>query len=264
MADYTQGVNYAEKYSPIVDERFRVGPLTSGMMNNTYDWIGVQTVKVYSVPTASMNNYNMTGSTRYGTANELANSVQELQVQQDRSFTFTIDRKNTQDTMGVMDAGAALRRQIDEVCTPELDTYRIAAYVSGAKAAHVINDSQVSKSNVYEKFLLTQEKLDDAKVPQGGRFAICTPGFFNLLKQDESFVKKGDMATQIALTGIIGECDGVYFIKAPTSYFPTKVQCIVTNNMTMVSPVKLEDYKIHIDPPGINGALVDAFCQEAA
>ena len=146
----------------------------------------------------------------------------------------------------------------------EIDTYRIAAYVSGAKSAHVINDSQVSKSNVYEKFLLTQEKLDDAKVPQGGRFAICTPGFFNLLKQDESFVKKGDMATQIALTGIIGECDGVYFIKAPTSYFPTKVQCIVTNNMTMVSPVKLEDYKIHIDPPGINGALVDAFCQEAA
>lgn len=257
MADYTQGVNYAAKYSPLVDERFKIGPLTSGMVNNNYDWLGVQTVKVYSIPTATMGNYTVSGTARYGSAAELANSVQELQVTQDRAFTFTIDRKNQQDTMGVMDAAAALRRQVDEVILAELDTYRIAAFVSGAKAAHIINDSAVTKSNVYEKFLLGQEKLDDAKVPQGGRFAICTPAFFNFLKQDEAFVKRGDMATQIGITGVIGECDGVYFIKAPTSYFPTGTQCIITNNMVMVSPIKLEDYKIHIDPPGINGALVE-------
>lgn len=257
MADYTQGVNYATKYSPIVDERFKLGPLTSGVVNNNYDWVGVKTVAVYSIPTASMNNYTMSGATRYGQAAELANSVQELSITQDRSFTFTIDRKNTQDTMGVQEAGAALRRQIEEVCLPEIDTYRIAAFVSGAKSAHVINGAAITKSNVYEKFLAGQELLDDAKVPQGGRFAICTPSFYNLLKQDEAFVKRGDMATEIGITGIVGECDGVYFIKAPTSYFPSKVQCIITNNMVMVSPIKLEDYKIHIDPPGINGALVE-------
>lgn len=119
MADYTQGVNYAKKYSPLVDERFKLGPLTSGVVNNNYDWVGVQTVAVYSIPTATMNNYTMSGSTRYGTAAELANSVQEMQITQDRSFTFTIDRKNTQDTMGVQEAGSALRRQIDEVVCPK-------------------------------------------------------------------------------------------------------------------------------------------------
>lgn len=256
MADYTS-VNYAEKYSALVDERFKIGPLTSAMVNNTYEWLGVQTVKVYSIPTAAMGNYTASGTARYGTANELTNSIQELQVAQDRAFTFTIDRKSTQDTMGVMDAGAALRRQIEETVIPELDTYRIGKYVAGAVAGNVLADTAASKANAYEKFLKCQEILDNAKVPQGGRFAICTPGFFNFLKQDEAFVKKGDMAQQIALTGVIGECDGVYFIKAPTSYFPTKVQCVITNNLTMVSPVKLEDYKIHIDPPGINGALIE-------
>ena len=91
-------VNYAEKYSPIVDERFMLGPITSGMTNNEYDWVGVETVQVYSIPTAAMNNYSLTGSSRYGSPAELENAVQEMKVAQDRSFTFTIDRKSRDDT----------------------------------------------------------------------------------------------------------------------------------------------------------------------
>lgn len=111
-------VNYAEKYSPIVDERFKLGALTGGIVNNEYNWVGVSTVQVYSIPTASMNNYSLTGSSRYGTPAELQNTVQELTVSRDRSFTFTIDRKSVDDTMFVMEAGRALRRQIDEVVIP--------------------------------------------------------------------------------------------------------------------------------------------------
>ena len=95
-------INYAEKFSPIVDERFRLGALTNGLTNNEYDWLGVETVKVYSIPTAAMNNYTLSGSSRYGTPEELQNMVQELKVTQDRSFTFTLDRKSHDDTMMVM------------------------------------------------------------------------------------------------------------------------------------------------------------------
>lgn len=251
------GINYAEKYSPVVDERFTLGSLTNGMVNGEYEWIGVETVNVFSIPTASMNNYALTGSNRYGTPAELENAVQEMKVQQDRSFTFTIDRKSHDDTMMVMEAGRALRRQIDERVIPEIDTYRIAAFVSGAKAAHVHDSETVSVSNAYELFLAAQEDLDNAKVPQGGRFAIVTPAFLNFLKQNENFIKQSDMSQRITITGVIGECDGVYIIKAPSSYFPTGVQCVVTNRMVMPSPIKLQDYKVHMDPPGINGWLVE-------
>ena len=54
-------------------------------------------------------------------------------MQKDRAFTFTIDKKSEDDTMGTMEAGAALRRQIDEVVIPEIDTYRIAKLVAGAE-----------------------------------------------------------------------------------------------------------------------------------
>lgn len=257
-------INYAEKYSQVVDERFALASLTAGMANTEYEWIGVETVNVYSIPTAPMNNYTLTGSSRYGTPSELENAVQEMKVTQDRSFTFTIDRKSHDDTMMVMEAGRALDRQLREVAIPEIDTYRIAAYVAGCKSAHVHNSANVSASNAYSLFLAAQEDLDNAKVPQGGRFALVTPAFLNFLKQDNNFIKEADMSQRITITGVVGEVDGVYIIKAPSSYFPAGIHCIVTNRMVMPSPVKLQDYKIHIDPPGINGWLVDSFCQRAA
>jgi len=250
-------INYAEKFSSIVDERFKLGALTNGFTNDSYDWLGVETVKVYSIPTAPMNNYTLTGASRYGTPDELQNEVQELKVTQDRSFTFTIDRKSHDDTMMVMEAGRALRRQIDEVCIPEIDTYRIATLVAGCKAAHVHNSQDVSASNAYALFLAAQEDLDNAKVPQGGRFAIVTPAFLNFLKQNENFVKQSDMSQRIAITGVVGEVDGVSIVRAPASYFPAGIQCIITNRMVMPAPVKLQDYKIHMDPPGVNGWLIE-------
>lgn len=250
-------IEYASKYSAKVDERFKLGPLTSGMVNNEYEWIGVESVKVFSIPVASMNNYTLTGASRYGSPAELENAVQEMKVAMDRSFTFTIDRKSTDDTMMTLEAGKALRRQIDEVVIPELDTYRIAKYVAGAKAAHFHNEADITAANAYAKFLTAQEDLDNAKVPQGGRFAIVTPAFLNFIKLSDNFVKESDISQRIAITGVVGEIDGVYIVKAPASYFPTGVKAVVTNRMAMVSPVKLESYKIHQDPPGINGALIE-------
>ena len=249
-------MNYAEKYSSKVDERFTIGSLTNGLVNSEYDWIGVSTVKVYSIPTVAMNDYSLSGTSRYGNPSELGNEVQEMTVAKDRSFTFTIDRKNYDDTQMTMEAGRALRRQVDEVVLPEVDAYRIAALVAGVKEGHLIAGA-TTKSNAYEEFLKVQEVLDDAKVPTAGRVCICKSKFHNLIKLDEAFTKTADMATKIAINGIVGEIDGVPVVKAPATYFPANIDFIITNPIAMPSPVKLQEYKIHTDAPGISGWLVE-------
>lgn len=100
-----------------------------------------------------MGDYTTEGASRYGTPEELGNEVQEMTLAKDRAFTFTIDKKSEDDTMGTMEAGAALRRQIDEVVIPEIDTYRIAKLVAGADAGNIVKDTAVTKANAYEKFL---------------------------------------------------------------------------------------------------------------
>lgn len=249
-------VNYASKYAKAVDERFTLGALTNGIVNQEFDFIGVSTVNVYSIPTVGMNDYTVSGTNRYGTPSELGNEVQEMTVTKDRSFTFTIDRKSYDDTEMTMEAGKALRREIDEVVIPEIDTYRISAIVSGAPTTNV-KVLATTKANAYEEFLAVQEILDDAKVPQMGRVVLVTPAYLNKIKLDEAFTKKGDMATQIAINGLVGEIDGVPCVKAPTSYFPSNVDFVITNAIVAPSPVKLQDYKIHTDAPGISGWLVE-------
>ena len=250
------GNNYAEKFSPLVDEAFYIASLTQGLTNNDYDWVGVNAVNVYSIPTVALDDYTMSGSSRYGTPSELQNDVQTLTLSQDKSFTFTIDRKQEQDTMGAMNASAALARELREVVIPHVDKYRIATLISNAPADNTEVGS-ITASNAYSEFLKVQEDLDDALAPQGGRVALVTPAFYNYIKLDPSFVHDGDRATEISMNGQVGWIDGVPVIKAPTSYFTAGTNFVITNAIAMPSPIKLQDYKIHIDPPGINGFLVE-------
>lgn len=247
-------VNYASKFSPLVDEAFEKEALTNSIVNNAYDWTGVSTVNVYSIPTVSLTDYTITGSNRYGDPAELENSVQTLTITQDKAFTFTIDKKSEQDTLSTMDAAQALGRQIRQVVIPTVDKYRLAKLDAEAPASHVVVET-VTKSNAYEEFLDVQKILDDDLAPMGGRIVFVTPAFYNFIKLDSSFVKAGDLATRIAITGQVGAIDGVPVVAVPTSYLPTNVDFIITNPIVMPAPVKLAEYKIHDDAPGISGRL---------
>lgn len=247
-------INYAVKYSNLVDEAFKLGSLTNSLVNQNYDWIGVEAVKVYSIPTVDLVDYTLTGSARYGQAAELQNVIQTMTLSQDRAFTFTIDRKSVDDTMGVMAAAAALRREIDHVVIPEIDSYRLAALATGA--GNVVS-TVATKSNAYEIFLAMQEAIDEDKAPVGGRIAIVTPAFYNYLKLDPAFIKASDIGQRMLINGQVGEVDGVPIVKAPSSYFPATCNAIITNPMCAPSPIKLQDFKIHDNPPGVNGFLVE-------
>ena len=51
--------------------------------------------------------------------------------------------------------------------------------------------------------------------------------------------------------------DGLPVVLTPTSRLPQNVEFIIAHPVATTSPVKLEDYKIHDNPPGINGKLVE-------
>ena len=247
-------IEYASKYSGKVDERFAVAALTNQAVNNDYEFTGVDTVKVYSVPTVELNDYSLTGTSRYGTPTDLQNETQTMLLQQDKAFTFVIDKKSEDDTQGAMEAGRALRRQVDEVIIPTVDKYRLGVMVEGAGKSAT---AAVTKDNAYEVFLDGMNALRDAGVPVTGRLAYVSPEFYKAIKLDNSFVKSGDASQNMLVTGSLGLVDGANIIPVPTSYLPTGVAFLLTHKVATVGPVKLESYKIHDNPPGINGKLVE-------
>lgn len=250
-------VNLATKYSGKIDETIINGALSASSVNNDYDFIGAKTVKVYSFDPVAMNNYTRSGTNRYGTPEELPDNLQELTLTQDRSFTFTIDKGNKIDTPeGVRDAAAALRRQIELVIQPEIDKYRFTKIAE--EANHKFYDTTgISAATAYEMFLKANEAIDEADIPSSGRICNASPKFVNLIKQDDAFIKSGDLSQQMLISGQIGELDGVAIVKVASSRLPAGCLFEITHPAACVAPIKLEEYKIHQDPPGISGQLAE-------
>lgn len=251
--------NLASKYSDRVDERFKLKSLTDSAVNQDYDWTGVNTVVIYSIATAAMNNYVRNSTNRYGTPADLGTNTQTLTLTRDRSFTFVIDRGDWSESQMVTESGKALARQIDEVVVPEIDVYRLGVWNASAHAQknHGATIAAVSTSNAYQIFLEVNAILDNNKVPMPGRIAFITPNFYNNIKRDSSFSKNADLAYTDLKNGQIGEVDGVALIKVPSSYMPYDTDLILVHPSATVAPLKLEDYKTHDNPPGINGWLVE-------
>lgn len=250
------GVNLATKYSAQVDEVIRKGALTGAGTNNDVDFIGAKTVKIYSMQTAPLNDYTASGTSRYGTPAEIEDTLQEMQMTQQKSFTFTIDKTNAVDSPeGVRDAGKALRRQIDERIIPEIDRYRLAVF---ANKAGTKKYTEATAANAYTTFLAVNTAISDEEFPLEGRVAFCTNGFIELLKKSSEYTRNTELAQdQIIFKGMVGECDGVAIIAVPAARMPAGVSFIITHPMCAPAPVKIQDYKIHDDPPGIAGRLVE-------
>ena len=250
-------VNLAAKYSNKVDERYYAESQALMGTNKDYDWEGVDTVKVYQVDTVPMNDYTRSGTSRYGTPSELGNTVQTMQLTRDRSFTFTIDKANRNQTMMVMEAGKSLSRQEREVIMPEYDRYIFGKQVAAAITNNNFELGTVSSTTAYSKFLKADETLGNNLIPQKGRIAYCSYGFCNLLMLDPAFIKYSDKSQEMVIRGELGEVDGVKIVKVPASQLPFGVSFLMVHPSATVAPQQLKEYKTHVDPPGINGWLVE-------
>jgi hypothetical protein len=251
-------VNYATKFSPKVDERFSKKSVTEAWVHQDWDWDGVQTIKVYSIPTVALGAYTRSGSARYGTPADLGDTLATYQLTQDKAFTYVIDKGDAMDTLNVRGAAKSLSRQTNEVIIPTIDKYRLAAFVTAAPGnGNQSTATNITTANAYSSFLQAQQSLDDNLVPDEGRVVWATPKFLNTIKQDGNFIKASDMAQDMLKKGQVGEIDGVAVVKVPTSYMPAKTPFILAHKSVMCSPKKIQDYQVHENPPGISGNLVE-------
>lgn len=246
-------VNYAEKYASNVDERFTEAARTGAAVNTDYDWDGTSAIKVYSVDTSPLNDYQTTGTNRYGTPDELGNHTQTMLLSQDKAFTFTIDRKSYDDTQMTTEVGAALARELNEVVIPYIDKYRLQRMANAVGSSAV---ATITKTTAYEAFLDGQAQLDDNSVPAEGRVAYVSNAYYKMLKMDDNFIKASDIAMEMRISGQLGEVDGVAILKG-TGILPENVNFIITHPLATTAAQKLEDYNIHQNPPGINGWLCE-------
>lgn len=260
-------INLVTKYQPYVDEIFTKESKKSLLTNQDYDWTGAHTIKVYKITTSEMQDYKrnpvagFTGS-RYGEIKDLDATTEEMTLKKDRSFTFVIDKLDNEETAGQLAAASALARQQRQVVIPEVDTYTYGVMATGAgtkPAAVTLTDE-----NIYTEILKAGTALDNADVPEDNRQLVVTPDVYQLMKRCKDIVMETNIGNDLRIRGVIANLDGANVIKVPAARLPKNFGFMLAHPVATVAPTKLEDYKIHEDPPGISGSLVEGrICYDA-
>lgn len=252
-------ITLATKFAPYTDEQFKNESKLSVITNHDFDWTGAHTVKVYKVSTASMNDYGRTGPaegnwSRYGSIADLGATTEEFTLSKDRSFIFSIDKLDEDETARQVQAASALARQNREVVIPEIDSYTYGIMTAGAgtKAAA----KALAAASIYDDILDASKALDDAEIPETGRVLIVSPAVYQLMKKSDDIVLNTDVGEDMRLRGVIANLDGAKIVKVPANRLPEKFGFMLCHPSATVAPVKLEDYNIHQDTIYSSGAVV--------
>ena len=261
-------IELATQFTSNVDEQFAAESRRQLLTIQGYDWTGAHSIKVYKITTSQMNDYNRAGETdevnwsRFGPVKNLNASTEELTLSKDRSFTFVIDLLDEDETTRAVAAASALARQNREVVIPEVDSYiyNVMCTKAGTKPAA----KTLTVDNLYDEIIAGSAVLDNAEVPETERVLVVNPDIYRIMKKCPEIVMDTDVGNELRLKGVIGIVDGMTVINVPANRLPEGFGFMIAHPCATVAPVKLETYRIHEDPPGISGNLVEGrICYDA-
>lgn len=253
-------IQLATKYNHYVDEVMKAASKSSLIAGAAFDFQGAHEIRIYKIGTAPMQDYGRNSIqagnwSHYGEISTLDATTESMILEKDRSFTFEIDKLDQDETAQNLEAASALNRQLREVVIPEVDTYTYDVIVrnAGLKPAAVA----LTVDSIYEELAKGSEALDDAEAPEEGRYILVTPATLRLMKLSKYLAFNQDVGKELRVRGVVGSLDGASIIKVPASRLPDGFGFLYGHPMAACAPTKLADYKIHKDPPGLSGSLVE-------
>ena len=272
-------INLITEYQKKIAERFTLGSLTDEAAGHDYDFTGVKTIEIFSIDTVATVDYTRSGTTRYGNVTELGDTKQSMTLAVDKGFTFSIDAGNAAEQFNIKQANRCLKREWDEVCTPEIDAYRLKSWANGkglSSGKTVLSnvDATVNKSNIAELIFNGSAAMSDKKVPRKNRYLFIPELTFVKFKLAE-VVMAHQMNKEAVQNGFKGTIDGMKVVTVPSSIWPTltgggTINFMIKYKGATVDPMKLKNLRVQKNPMGIDGDVVegryiyDSFVKDSA
>lgn len=252
-------INYASKYEKQLAQEFTQKSVVDGAVGNDYEFTGVKNIKVYTAVSQPLNDYKRTGQNRYGEPTEVQDTVQDMEVKKDRSFSLTIDKGNNSEQMDVKAPGKILKIEMDEQVIPEMDKHALTTYIDLAGLTNVAAEAP-TEENIVKMISDALVAMGNAKVPNQNRTIFLTWEAYGLLRLSKQFIGVEGLAKNILTHGVLGMFMNAKVVPVPDEYLTKngkKAHFVIVYKNAVLQPKKIQDYFVKENPAGINGALLE-------
>ena len=257
-------INLAEKYSPKVVDKFYKESVILGKTSKKYDWDGVKSIKVWSITTVAPTNYarssefgNDSGGvfSRYGRTHEVEDTVQTMTITQDKSVSLSVDKGNNTQQMLIKNAGIVMNHELREQFVPMFDKYCLAQWAANAGTYTV--QASITKSNIVEEISKHVTELMNAYATLDDAYCYIGATDYAKLVLSPEFLHLYGLGNKALDLGVVGKVRDLKIVPIPDSYLPSGVNFMTVKSSCVLAPTQIKDMKIHQDPVGLSGALLE-------
>lgn len=285
-------INLATKYASKIADKFYVDSVILGKTSKEYNWDGSETIKVWTIQTYAPTDYGkpandnaITGAhARYGSTYEVADTVQTMTLTQDKAVSLSVDKGNNTEQMLIKNSGVVLARELREQFVPMFDKYALARWSglmttapSWASLVQSSVDGTPTKANIVEKISDGITAIRNQGTDVNDAYCYIGESNFGKLLLSPEFLNVDKLGERNLEKGAMGKVRGLQVIPVPDSYLNSTgnanltadVNFMIVKKDVVLAPTKIKDAKVHSDPVGISGALLevrwlfDAFALEA-
>ncbi len=249
-------IHLHKKYAETLANLYTHHSFVEGHTNKTWSFSGLKSLIVPSIVTQPMTDYTRSGTSRYGNPQDLQDTLQEMTMTQDKAFSIIIDKGDNTEQQMLKRAGEVMQQQIAEQVVPVVDQYALARWF--AEAGEIVGVSSApDKSTIVGLLLDAEVFLNDAFVPDEDRWCYVPNGLIKDIRLSDEFAGCDSIVKDAVIKGYVGNIGTLKIVGMPARYFPAGAHFIVAHRDSVILAQKLRDGKIHQDPPGISGHLLE-------
>lgn len=236
-------VNYVTRFEKDLRQKYSRELCTDGLTTQNVSFVNAKTIKVPYITLGGYKDHSRNGGfNRQSAANEYMTKT----LEHDRDVEFFVDAMDVDESNEALSAANITNVFEAEHAIPETDAYRISKlYSEFTEASGVVDNTELTISNILATFDKWMETMDDAEVPVDGRLLYVTPAINALIKQADKITRMIDVSAQRGIDRRVRSLDEVTIKTVPSGRMKssydftdgfTPAEDAVQVNMILVHP----------------------------
>ena len=230
-------------------------------------------------------------ASRYGQTFEVEDTYQTMKLEQDKAVSLSVDKGNNTEQMLIKNAGVVMARELREQFIPMFDMHCLAKWSGQYGVSDTIpswaslvqtqaetigsSDSEATSDALRVRTIVHAISEGVTAIRNQGtdvNDAYCYIGESNFAKLllSTEFLNIDKLGERNLERGVLGKVRGLQIVPIPDIYLMKSVSDVANNpglnkdlnfmivkKSCVLAPTKIKDAKVHQDPPGLSGALLE-------